>query len=184
MAAAAPAADTAVPGPPPSDWGAVPVGAAGGVAVHSGNSIAWSVAALVGCVLSMVGAFLPLVSVEGRSISRDDARFIDIVMPWEFSDRYKGSLLFERWDIAFGLMFLGVIAAVLLLALRSTAWPAVVGALGSAFAFHLQLAMVQRAENRAFQLGSSPTYLAGGIFTVAGAFLALVGFVAVLARRH
>jgi hypothetical protein len=81
-------------------------------------------------------------------------------------------------------MFLGVVAAALLLVLRKKAWPAVVGALGAALAFHLQLAMVQRAENRAFQVGATPTYLVGGIFTVAGAFLALAGFVAVLARRH
>lgn len=180
----APVADTAVPGPPPSDWGAVPVGASGGAPARSGNSVAWSVAALVGCILSMVGTFLPLLSVGDRSISRSDGRGIDMVAPWKFRDRYTGSLLFERWDIAFALLLFGVIAAVLLLAARRQAWPAVAGALLAAVAFHQQLSMVQRAEMYAIQRIESPTYLAGGILTVAGAFLALVGFVAVLARRH
>lgn len=184
MSDAAPMADTAVPGPPPSDWGVVPVGALDGPPARSGNSVAWSVAALVGCIVSMVGAFLPLVSVGDREISRTYGQGIDMVAPWRFRERYTGSLLFERWDIAFALLLLGVIAAVLLLAARRQAWPAVAGALLAAVAFHLQLSMVQRAELYGMQRIESPTYLLGGILTVAGAFLALVGFVAVLARRH
>ena len=153
------------------------------VAALPGASVGWSIAALVGCVLSMVGAFLPLLSVGDRSVDSDRIG-VGVVVPWRFQDRYTGSLLVERWDVAFALLLFAAVAAVLLLAARYQVWPAVAGALLAAVAFHLQLSMVQRAEMFAIQRLESPTYLAGGIFAVAGAFLALVGFVVVLARRH
>lgn len=174
------------PPPPPETgaaWGAVPVGSPPPVAAHAGASIGWSIAALVGCVLSMVGAFLPLLSIDGRSFDRDRIG-IGTMVPWQFHDRFTGSLLFERWDVAFALLLLGVVAAVLLLSVRRQVWPAAAGALLSAIAFHMQLSMVQRAEMLGLQRLQSPSYEAGGILAVGGAFVALVGFIVVLARRH
>ncbi|MEQ1701765.1 MAG: hypothetical protein ABMA25_16775, partial [Ilumatobacteraceae bacterium] len=167
----------------PGDWGALPVGATPLVATRPGASAGWSIAALVGCVLSMVGAFLPLLSVGDRSVDRDRIG-IEVVVPWEFRDRYTGSLLIERWDVAFALLLLGAVAAVLLLSVRRQVWPAAAGALLAAVAFHLQLSIVQRAEMFGLQRLQSPTYELGGILTVVGAFVALVGFIVVLARRH
>lgn len=167
----------------PEDWGTLPVGGpsqAGGRSI----SVGWSVAALVGCVLSILGAFLPLVSVGDRSFSRSDGRGIDVVAPWKVSERYSGVMLFERWDIAVALLLAGIVAAVLLLALRRQAWPAAIGAVLAALAFHLQLSLLERAERGAMQQLRSPSYQIGGIFLVGGALLALVGFIAVLARRH
>ena len=93
-------------------------------------------------------------------------------------------MLFERWEVAVVLLVLAAAAAVVSLAKGRYGWPAAVGAVCAALAFHLLLSMVQRAEFRVVARLDTPSYLVGAWMTVVGAFLALVSFVVALARRH
>lgn len=147
------------------------------------GSFGWSIVALVGSVLSAAGVFLPLMTLRGRTVDRD-VLGVGIALPWRAFDDLFVLSLFERWDLAFVVLLLCAGAGVVALTVPSRAWPAAVGAVLAAVAFHLQLALVERAEYLAIRYFESPSYSIGSVMTVGGAFVALVGFVVVLARRH
>ena len=173
------------PPPPPSDSGgefAIGTGPPP-VAVVRRISVGWIIVALVACIVSVVGVFLPLLSVRGFSIDYKD-QGVGVAVPWAYKNRVLATLLFERWEIALVLLVLAAAAAVVSLAKGRYGWPAAVGAVCAALAFHLLLSMVQRAEFRVVVRLDTPSYLVGAWMSVGGAFLALVGFVVALARRH
>ena len=143
----------------------------------------WVVTALVGLLLSAAGAFLTVLKVNGRSVGVDVAG-VGVAVPWAYHDRFFALNLFERWDIALALLLGAAVTAVLLLIGPTLRWPAAVGAVLAAVAFHLQLSVLERAEFRALQTIQAPTYAIGGLLMVGGAFLALVSFVVVLLRRQ
>ena len=146
-------------------------------------SVAWVIVALVACIVSVVGVFLPLLSVRGRSINFNDLG-VGVAIPWGYRYRFLATLLFERWEVAVVLLVLAAAAAVVSLAKGRYGWPAAVGAVCAALAFHLLLSMVQRAEFGVVVRLDTPSYLVGAWMSVGGASLALVSFVVALARRH
>ncbi|HNJ98167.1 MAG TPA: hypothetical protein PLV13_08590 [Ilumatobacteraceae bacterium] len=143
----------------------------------------WAVTAGAGSLIALVGAFLPLLSVGGREVSGSTV-LVGNAVAWSVGQHNTITLLLERRDVA----VLATIAVLLLATLcaigRFTRWAAGLGVLFSAGVFHLLLAMVQRAENLAVPSGLDVNYSAGAMFCLAGPLLSLVGFVAVLARRH
>lgn len=143
----------------------------------------WAVAASAGAVVAMVGAFLPLMSVGGRSYSGSDIP-VGNAVAWSVSQHNTITLLLERRDLAVLLAIVVMLLGVLCAIGRFTRWAAGLGVLFSAAVFHLLLSMVQRAENLAVPSSLDVNYSAGAVFCLAGPLLALVGFVAVLARRH
>ncbi len=173
------------PPPPPSDSGSGPAVGTGPppVAVVRRISVAWIIVALVACIASAVGIFLPLLSVRGFSFDYT-YHGVGVAIPWGYQNRVFATLLFERWEVAVVLLVLAAAAAVVSLAKGRYGWPAAVGAVCAALAFHLLLSMVQRAEIRVVMRLDTPSYLVGAWMSVGGAFLALVGFVVALARRH
>ena len=173
------------PPPPPSDSGVEPAIGTGPppVAVVRRISVGWIIVALVACIVSVVGIFLPLLSVRSFSIDYRD-QGVGVAIPWAYRNRVSATLLFERWEVALVLLVLAVAAAVVSLAKGRYGWPAAVGAVFAALAFHLLLSMVQRAEFEVVIRSDTHSYLVGAWMTVAGAFLALVSFVVALARRH
>lgn len=183
-----PPADVALsppPPPPPSDWGAgPPIGTGAPPASMGGRmSVGWSITALVACVVSVIGVFLPLISYRGRSVDRNDLG-VGIAMPWAYRNEVFATVLFERWEVAVVLLVFAAAAAVVSLAAGRYGWPAAVGAVCAALAFHLLLSMLQRAEYRIVTRMDTPSYSIGAWLMVGGAFLALVSFVVALARRH
>ena len=132
-------------------------------------SLGWVITALVACVLSVVGVFLPLISYRGRSFDRNDPG-VGIAMPWSYRNEVVSTALFERWEVAVVLLVLAAAAAVVSLAAGRYGWPAAVGAVCAALAFHLLLSMLQRAEFRVVSRFDTPSYSLGAWLTVGGAF--------------
>ena len=143
----------------------------------------WAIASAAGAVVAAVGAFLPLVSVGGRSLSGSTVG-VGNAVAWSVSDRNTITLLLERRDVAVLLLLVVFGLAVLCAIGRFTRWAAGLGAIVSAGGFHLLLAMVQRAESFGVPASQDITYSAGTVCCLAGTMLAMAGFVAVLARRH
>lgn len=143
----------------------------------------WAVAAATGAVVAAIGAFLPLVSVGGRSLSGSTVG-VGNAVAWSVSDRNTITLLLERRDFAVLLLMVLVGLAVLCAIGRFTRWAAGLGVILTAGVFHLLLSMVQRAESFGVPASQDITYSAGTVGCLAGTLLAMVGFVAVLARRH
>lgn len=169
------------PGFDPAGPGYSP-GYAPGPAPASGG-LAWLIVGLVATLLSVVGTFLPLVSVRGRSVDRS-MRGIGIEVSWRYADRAFVTTLFERWDVAVAVLLLAAILAVVALAARRRGWLVGAAAVLAALGFHLQLGMLQRAERIGLTTARSVSYGIGGILVVGGALVALVSFIAVLAKRH
>jgi hypothetical protein len=90
----------------------------------------------------------------------------------------------ERRDVAVLATIVVMLLAVLCAIGRFTRWAAGLGVLMSAGIFHLLLSMVQRAEALAVPTSLEVSYSVGTMFCLAGPLLSLVGFVAVLAKRH
>lgn len=157
--------------------------AAAGAPPATRGAMGWVLAALAGVLLSAVGAFLTVVKVGGQAVTVDDPG-IGIPVPWVYRDRLLVLTLFERWDIAVALLLCAAAAAFVMLVAPSVRWPAAVGAVLAAVAFHIQLSIVERAEFRAIQRIEAPSYAIGAVLMVGGAFLALVSFIAVLLRRQ
>lgn len=146
-------------------------------------SVGWCITALVACVVSIVGVFLPFVSIHGRTIDRNTS-YVGIGIPWRFHNDFIVSSLFERWEVAVAFVLFAAVAAVVSLAAGRYRWPAAVGVVSAALAFHLMLSMVQRAEFTVVTRQDQPSYSIGAVLTVGGAFLALVSFTVALARRR
>ena len=138
---------------------------------------------LVATLLSVVGTFLPLLSVRGRSVDRS-RRGIGVLLEWRFADRMTMTSLIERWDLAVAVLLLAAILAVVAMATRRRGWLVGGAAVLAALGFHLQLGMLQRAERIGLTMARSVSYGIGAILAVGGALVALVSFIAVLAKRH
>lgn len=147
------------------------------------GGLAWLIVGLVATLLSVVGTFLPLLSVRGRSVDRT-TRGIGTLLEWRFADRMTITSLIERWDVAVAALLVAAILAVVALAARRRGWLVGAAAVLAALGFHLQLGMLQRAERIGLSKALSVSYGIGGILAVGGAFVALVSFIAVLIKRH
>lgn len=143
----------------------------------------WAVAAAAGAVVAAIGAFLPLVSVGGRSLSGSDV-LVGNAVSWSVSDRNTITLLLERRDLAVLLTLVVFLLAVSSAIGRFTRWAAGLGVILMAGVFHLLLSMVQRAEAFGVPTSQDVTYSIGTMFCLAGPLLTIVGLLAVLARRH
>ena len=143
----------------------------------------WAVAAAVGAVASLLGAYLPLVKVDGRSLSGSTVG-VGNAVAWSVSDHNTITLLLERRDLAVLLTLWVLLLAVLCAVGRWMRWVAGLGLVLTVAVFHLLLSMVQRAENVGVPTSLNVSYSAGAMLCLAGPLLMLAGFVAVLARRH
>jgi hypothetical protein len=143
----------------------------------------WAVAAGVGALVALVGAFLPLLSVDGRSWSGSDIP-VGNAVAWSVSQHNTITLLLERRDLAVLVTIMVLLLAALCALGRFTRWSAGLGVILSAGVFHLLVSMVQRAENLSVPSSLDVQYSLGTVFCLAGPLLSLVGFVAVLARRN
>ena len=143
----------------------------------------WAVAAAAGAVVAMVGSFLPLMTINGRSVSGSTV-LVGNAVAWSASQHNTVTLLLERRDVAVLATIVVMLLAVLCAIGRFTRWAAGLGVLMSAGIFHLLLSMVQRAEALAVPTSLEVSYSVGTMFCLAGPLLSLVGFVAVLAKRH
>ena len=143
----------------------------------------WAVAAGVGALVAMVGAFLPLMSVGGRTYSGSDIP-VGNAVAWSVGPHNTITLLLERRDLAVVVIVMVLLLAALCALGRFTRWAAGMGVMCSAGVFHLLVSMVQRAESLSVPSSLDVQYSLGTVFCLAGPLLSLVGFVAVLARRH
>lgn len=143
----------------------------------------WAVAAAAGAVVAMVGSFLPLMAINGRSVSGSTV-LVGNAVAWSTSQHNTVTLLLERRDVAVLATIVAMLLAVLCAIGRFTRWAAGLGVLFSAGIFHLLLSMVQRAEALAVPTSLEVNYSVGTMFCLAGPLLSLVGFIAVLAKRH
>lgn len=143
----------------------------------------WAVASGVGAAAAIAGAFMPLLAVDGRRLSGSTV-LVGNAVAWSISDRTTITLLLERRDLAVLVMVVVLVMAALCATRRSTRWAAAVGVLGSTAGFHMLLSMVQRAENFAVPSQQEVSYSLGAMLCLTGPLWALVGFLAVLARRH
>ena len=91
-----------------------------------------------------------------------------------------------RSGVALGaaLLLLAAVVAVVALAAGRRGWLVGVAAVLAALGLHLQIGLLQRAERIGLSKALSVSYGIGGILAVGGAFVALVSFIAVLAKRH
>ncbi|MEI7548452.1 MAG: hypothetical protein WCK21_10405 [Actinomycetota bacterium] len=143
----------------------------------------WAVAAAAGAVVAALGAFLPLVSVGGRSLSGSDV-LVGNAVAWSVSDHNTITLLLERRDLAVLITFVVFLLAVSAAFGRFTRWAAGLGVILMAGVFHLLLSMIQRAEEFGVPTSQDISYSVGTVFCLAGPLLTMVGLLAVLARRH